>query len=132
MSSSGKASTRRRRGPEVAEEHAKRWISQLFLAVVDHYEFTGTHLDETAGYKSYGEGARLIREAGLEAVTENFVSGQLWGTPEQILALLEHIKDVLGDFEPCMVFSYGGLPFDLAEESYKLFSKEVLPEFKKM
>jgi hypothetical protein len=31
-----------------------------------------------------------------------------------------------------MIFSYGGLPFDLAEESYKLFSKEVLPELRKI
>jgi alkanesulfonate monooxygenase SsuD/methylene tetrahydromethanopterin reductase-like flavin-dependent oxidoreductase (luciferase family) len=118
--------------PDVAEEHAKRWMSQVFLAVVDHYEFTGTHFDETPGYQSYGEGARLIREAGLEAVTENYISGQLWGTPEQIVAQLAHIKDALGECEPCMIFSYGGLPFDLAEESYKLFSKEVLPELRKI
>jgi hypothetical protein len=37
-------------------------------------------------------------------------------------------RELLGDFELNMVVNYGGLPFEEAKKSIRLFSKEVLPE----
>jgi len=110
-----------------AEEVARRYLPQYFLSVVKHYEFSGTHFGETKGYQAYDEGARMIREAGLEAAAAAFADAQPWGTPDQIVEKLAAQKALIDDLDINVVFSYAGLPFDKVEESFTLFSKEVLP-----
>jgi len=115
-----------------AEAVAPRYLSQYFLSVVKHYEFSGTHFGQTKGYTAYDEGARMIREAGLEAAAAAFADAQPWGTPDQIIEKLKAQKDVMGDLDINVVFSYAGLPFDKVEESFTLFSKEVLPALREL
>ncbi len=115
-----------------AEAVARRYLSQYFLSVVKHYEFAGTHFGQTKGYQAYDEGARMIREAGLEAAAAGYADAQPWGTPDQIIEKLRAQRDVVGDFDINVVFSYAGLPFDKVEESYTLFSKEVLPALREL
>ena len=38
----------------------------------------------------------------------------------------------MGDLDVNVVFSYAGLPFDKVEESFTLFSKEVLPALREL
>ena len=118
--------------PDEAEATAKRYLSQYFLSVVKHYDFSGTHFGETKGYQAYDQGARMIREAGLEAAAQAYADSQPWGTPDQIVATLQEQKRIVGDLDINVVFSYAGLPFDKVEESYKLFSKEVLPALREL
>ena len=117
---------------EEAETVARRYLSQYFLSVVKHYDFSGTHFGQTKGYQAYDEGARMIREAGLEAAAQAYAEAQPWGTPDQIIAKLQHQVDVVGALDVNVVFSYAGLPFDKVEESFKLFSKEVLPALREL
>jgi alkanesulfonate monooxygenase SsuD/methylene tetrahydromethanopterin reductase-like flavin-dependent oxidoreductase (luciferase family) len=118
--------------PKEAEAVARPYLSQYFLSVVKHYEFSGTHFGQTKGYQAYDEGARMIREAGLEAAAAGFAEAQPWGTPDQIVEKLKAQKDVMGDLDINVVFSYAGLPFDKVEESFTLFSKEVLPALREL
>ena len=97
-----------------------------------HYEFAGTHFGDTKGYQAYDEGARMIREAGLETAAAAYADAQPWGTPDQIIEKLRVQKEILGDLDINVVFSYAGLPFDKVEESYTLFSKEVLPALREL
>ena len=117
---------------EEAEATARRYLSQYFLSVVKHYEFSGTHFAETKGYQAYDKGARMIREAGLEAAAAAYAEAQPWGTPDQIVEKLAAQKAVMGDLDINVVFSYAGLPFDKVEESFTLFSKEVLPALRSL
>ena len=117
---------------EQAEETARRHLSQYFLSIVKHYEFSGTHFGQTKGYQAYDEGARMIREAGLEAAAAAYADAQPWGTPDQIAKKLAAQKAVMGDLDINVVFSYAGLPFDKVEESFTLFSKEVLPALREL
>jgi alkanesulfonate monooxygenase SsuD/methylene tetrahydromethanopterin reductase-like flavin-dependent oxidoreductase (luciferase family) len=71
--------------------------------------------------------AAIARQAGLEGATAGFMQAAIWGTPERILRQLEARREVLGDFELNVAFRFGGVPFDLAERSLKLFAAEVLP-----
>jgi len=118
--------------PDEAESVARRYLSQYFLSIVKHYEFAGTHFGDTKGYQAYDEGARMIREAGLEAAAAAYADAQPWGTPDQIIEKLRVQKEKLGDLDINVVFSYAGLPFDKVEESYTLFSKEVLPALREL
>jgi alkanesulfonate monooxygenase SsuD/methylene tetrahydromethanopterin reductase-like flavin-dependent oxidoreductase (luciferase family) len=117
---------------EEAETVARRHLSQYFLSIVKHYEFAGTHFGQTKGYQAYDEGARMIREAGLEAAAAAYADAQPWGTPDQIIEKLAAQKAIMGDFDINVVFSYAGLPFDKVEESFTLFSKEVLPALREL
>jgi alkanesulfonate monooxygenase SsuD/methylene tetrahydromethanopterin reductase-like flavin-dependent oxidoreductase (luciferase family) len=115
-----------------AEKAAREYIGNYFLSVVKHYEFAGTHFDDTKGYKAYGAGAAAIREAGMEAATEGYVNAQIWGTPSQIIEKVQKQKELVGDLEIEVVVSYGGMPFEQVRKSYELFAKEVLPELNQL
>ena len=64
----------------------------------------------------------------FRSVTSLFTNNQVHGTPEQILRRLERIREMAGPLHLNVSFSYGGMPFDYAERSMRLFSREVLPE----
>ena len=51
----------------------------------------------------------------------------VWGPPDRILRMLAERRSVVGDFELATSFRFGGIPFPVAEESMRLFAREVLP-----
>ena len=53
-----------------------------------------------------------------------------WGTPDQILAKFENMRTMIGCNAVMPGFSYGGMPYDAAEGSLRLFAEKVLPELK--
>ena len=53
-----------------------------------------------------------------------------WGTPDKILRGLEERRKIVGDFELNVAYRFGGIPFEIAERSLKLFAKEILPVLK--
>lgn len=118
------------------EEEARRLayehINRYFLSVIKHYDFAGKHWRETPGYETYQAGADMIREAGMEAAADAYVEANVYGTPEQIVEKYAYRHELIGDFLPCAAFSFGGLPFDEAEKSMKLFGEKVVPEVHKM
>jgi hypothetical protein len=54
----------------------------------------------------------------------------IWGTPERILRELDERRQLIGAFELNVSFRFGGIPYDKAEASLRLFAKEVLPVLK--
>ena len=65
---------------------------------------------------------------GLELAAKVYCQVQTWGTPEMILEKLRWRRELLGDYELNMVSYYGGMPFEVAEKSLRLFAEKVLPE----
>jgi alkanesulfonate monooxygenase SsuD/methylene tetrahydromethanopterin reductase-like flavin-dependent oxidoreductase (luciferase family) len=112
---------------EVARERALLYVHRFFASNVRHYEFTGEHFAQIEGYQRYDEIARAFRQMGVEAAADNYAACALSGTPDQILAKIAEIKDVLGSFELTLLPSFGGMPYEQAEQSLQLFAKEVLP-----
>jgi alkanesulfonate monooxygenase SsuD/methylene tetrahydromethanopterin reductase-like flavin-dependent oxidoreductase (luciferase family) len=112
---------------EVARERSLLYIHKFFASNVRHYEFTGTHFAETKGYERYEEVAQVFRQIGVDAAADAYAACALTGTPDQILAKLTGIRDVLGDFELTVLPSFGAMPYDQAEASLELFAKEVMP-----
>jgi alkanesulfonate monooxygenase SsuD/methylene tetrahydromethanopterin reductase-like flavin-dependent oxidoreductase (luciferase family) len=112
---------------EVARERALLYVHRFFASNVRHYEFTGEHFAQIEGYQRYDEIARAFRQMGVDAAAENYAACALSGTPDQILAKIAEIKDVLGSFELTVLPSFGGMPYEQAEQSLQLFAKEVMP-----
>jgi len=73
----------------------------------------------------------MVSAGGVEALTEFFVNLQVWGTPEQCYEKILDIQRRTGAEAYTAVFSYAGMPYDIAEASTRLFAAEVAPELRK-
>ena len=72
--------------------------------------------------------ADAFRAVGMEPALDTYLGIQTWGTPLQILEKLEARRRLLGGFETLAIARYGGMSFEDAEKSLRLFASRVLPE----
>lgn len=115
-----------------AEENARRYIGGYWKTVVKHYELIGDHLTKMKGYESYSEmQKKASAPGGVDAMTNFFLGLQVWGTPEQCHEQILDIQRRTGAEAYTAVFSYAGMPYDIAEHSMRLFATEVMPQLKK-
>jgi alkanesulfonate monooxygenase SsuD/methylene tetrahydromethanopterin reductase-like flavin-dependent oxidoreductase (luciferase family) len=114
---------------ERAREQAVRWIGGYWDTVLRHYELAAGHLSKTKGYEYYGRMSEIAREkGGTDALTEFFLSLQIWGTPAQCLEKILDVRTKMGSDTFVGVFSYAGMPYEDAERSMRLFARSVMPE----
>jgi len=117
---------------ERAEEHARRYIGAYYHSVIQHYELIGEHLTRMRGYESYkAMQERISQPGGADETVEFFLGLQVWGTPEQCHRKIVDTIERTGGEAFSGVFSYGGMPYEIAEESLRLFASEVAPELRK-
>ncbi len=114
-----------------AEKLAKKYIGGYWQTVLDHYNFDQGHLKEQKGYEYYGKFATMIDKIGVDGAIEYFMGLQTWGTPKQCLETINKNLDRIGAEAYIGIFSYAGMPWNLAEKNLKLFAKEVLPALHK-
>lgn len=115
-----------------AREMAYKYIGGYWKTVVKHYELIGDHLTKMKGYESYAEmQQKASAPGGVDAMTEFFVNLQVWGTPEQCYEKILEIQKRTGAEAYSGVFSYAGMPYDIAEANLRLFAREVMPQLKK-
>src|SRR2546426_921678 len=113
-----------------AREMAVRYIGGYWDSVLRHYELAKDHLKHTKGYEYYGRMSEIAAEHGTDALSEFFLSLQVWGTPEQCHAKVADIRERVGCDTFVACFRYAGMPVDEAERSMRLFASEVMPELK--
>ncbi len=117
--------------PARAEEHARKYIGDYYHSVIRHYELVGEHLTRMRGYEAYKAVQERISQAGgADEAIEFFLSLQVWGTPKQCQRKIVDTMERTGGEAFNGVFSYGGMPYEIAEESLRLFASEVMPELK--
>ena len=113
-----------------AEETSRRYMGTFVYSNYDHYELLGEHFAEISGYDSYAAKVEVAKEIGIEGMVDGFMRAAVWGTPDRILREFEKRQAVIGDFELATSFRFGGIPIELAEQSIRLFAREVLPVLK--
>ena len=116
---------------ERAAEMSRRYVGGYWQSVMKHYEFRSDHLKTTRGYEYYGGFTDKINTYGDRDVVDFFVNLQVTGTPEQCYQKVMDIYGYTGTDSLVAAFSYGGMPYEDAEASMRLFASEVLPELKK-
>ncbi len=114
-----------------AEEMAHRYIGAYWDSVMNHYEFRSDHLQSTRGYEYYGKFTEKVNEYSSQDVQDFFTGLQVWGTPEQCYEKIMDIHDRTGHDTTVCAFSYGGMPFEDAEKSMRLFASGVLPDLQR-
>jgi len=115
-----------------AEEAAGKYIAGYWQSVIDHYEMDKDYFKNRKGYEYYVNMSEVINEAGRDAIAEMFMGLQVWGTPDQCYEKIIDIHSKIGNGGFNGVFTYADMPFDVAEKSFQLFSKEVLPRLKEL
>lgn len=110
-----------------AEDMARRYIGGYWETVLEHYRFHEDHLKGQRGYEYYGSFANKIQKGGVDAAVDYFMSLQVWGTPEMCYETIISNADRIGAEGYIGVFSYAGMPWEMAEQSMRLFAREVMP-----
>jgi len=113
-----------------AEEGARRWIGDYWRSAMSHYEIGGAHFKNLTGYEYYGKLTDLMEVAGpsvIDQITEAFVATQVWGTPAQCVEKIREIEARTHTDHFVGVFSFGGMPYEAAERSLRLFAGKAMP-----
>lgn len=118
--------------PKIAEEVARKHLSEYYLTVIKHYDFDGSHWANTNGYQVYQASANAIADAGIEKSCAAFADRQIWGTPDQIIEKWTKRFEMSGDMRAAMAMSYAGMPYDMVAESVRLIGEKVAPELRKL
>jgi alkanesulfonate monooxygenase SsuD/methylene tetrahydromethanopterin reductase-like flavin-dependent oxidoreductase (luciferase family) len=120
------------RNADRAREMAYKYIGAYWYSVVRHYELKGTHLLNMRGYESYKRMQEIMNSpGGVDAMVEFFLGLQIWGTPEQCYNRIVDVSNRTGAEAFNGVFSYGGMPYEYAEQNLRTFATEVAPELRK-
>jgi alkanesulfonate monooxygenase SsuD/methylene tetrahydromethanopterin reductase-like flavin-dependent oxidoreductase (luciferase family) len=112
-------------------EYCDKYFSRMFATVAGHYEFMSDHFKTLPSYATYAYmGEAAAAAGGPDKAYKDYISGNMIGTPEE---LVEHHllrQSMVGDYEMLANFSFGGLPYELVYEQLKLFADKVLPKLK--
>ena len=114
-----------------AQAGAQQYMSEYADSALRHYELLGTHLQNTKGYKEYGEMQNALRR-DASPFRQGFYRSHPWGTPEQTIVRATELANAFGTDEIMFIFKYGSMPMATAEKSMRLFAKEVLPALKEL
>ncbi len=115
---------------EVAAARGPQYIATYLESVLEHYEIMGDHFKGMAGYEAYAGAAGALARMGSTGFLNGFLDATAHGTPEQVIEKYRARWELLGPFEAAPAFRFGGIPFEEAEASMRLFSEVVLPELK--
>lgn len=111
----------------VAEEMHRKYIRGYSRSALDHYEFDNEGLADIKGYEYYGGLSKNIKKHGIDAFVDFLSDLQVWGTPDQVCERMIDYQQRIDCAGFIGVFSYGGMPHDLARSNMKLFAEKVLP-----
>jgi natural product biosynthesis luciferase-like monooxygenase protein len=97
------------------------------------YTEATTHTIERVGPAPTGPAAEARRK-GMEELwdTDRMVAElrQIACTPDECITLLERAQDTLGFTQCDCTFFFGGITYEQAQRSLRLFAKEVMPKLK--
>ncbi len=114
-----------------AYEYAYDYVGKYFGSFAEHYEIFGEHLNTTKSYTNYSGAGEALKQVGMDAMVKAFVESNIWGTPKQILEKYEERQAIVGDFQPCMTFSFSGMSFEQVKNSVTLYAEKVMPELRR-
>ncbi|MGD9995696.1 MAG: LLM class flavin-dependent oxidoreductase [Ilumatobacteraceae bacterium] len=114
------------------EDEAQAWdVMERYNLQAQHSSTLHYQLDDverflnTPGYEQY---AKMAAKAPTdEQITAATARPQAWGTPDQVFQRLMDIRERTKAAEFVVLFRFGAMPAELAEQSMRLFAKEVLP-----
>lgn len=112
--------------PVRAKEVGERYIANYYNSVLEHYDLAGDRIKQTKGYEFYSD----MGNGQHDAAAQSFVGLMPYGTPAQVIEKIREINKLINNNILVVHFLFGGIPFEDAQRSMKLFAAEVLPAIK--
>lgn len=103
-------------------ERGRRAMTTTNECLETNYEFSAQYHGDVPGYESWS--------AIQEGVAEDIAEDAIIGTPEQCIAKLESLNDLLHPRQFNFAFKFGDLTSAEADRSIRLFAEEVMPHVK--
>ncbi len=113
-----------------AQEMLKKYIVGYSASALEHYEFSNEGLADIKGYEYYGALAKTIAKHGEDSFVDFLADLQIYGTPDQVFERIVEYQKLADAGGVIGVFSYGGMPHEMAKASMRLFAEKVLPRVK--
>jgi len=123
---------------EAEAQEATGFVAKANQDVALHYGFHDPgNFAGVKGYEDYAAGSgsatSLTKDGEFIGTPSGYdESNLLIGTPETILERIQLGQRTCSFSEICIAGSFGGLPFEQAEKSLRLFAQEVLPAVQAM
>jgi alkanesulfonate monooxygenase SsuD/methylene tetrahydromethanopterin reductase-like flavin-dependent oxidoreductase (luciferase family) len=114
---------------EKAAQLAHDYISSYYITVSEHYDTGGSHFKGLKGYEHYEAGAAEMQRVGADEIARRYVSANTYGTPEEVIARIEHRRSLIGDHVALFAPSFGGLPYETVNTTLTLLGERVAPHF---
>jgi alkanesulfonate monooxygenase SsuD/methylene tetrahydromethanopterin reductase-like flavin-dependent oxidoreductase (luciferase family) len=112
---------------ERAMAGARKYMGAYWQSADLHYEISKGAHKNIKGYEFYSQMGQAAAAAGNDAVTDNFISFQVAGTPQTCLEKINFIRSKVHMNHFVAVFKYGGMPIEIAEENMRRFAATVMP-----
>lgn len=114
----------------VAKEMLGSYLRNYGRSALEHYEFDNEGLADIEGYEYYGGLSKNINKHGVDAFVDFLADLQIYGTPKQVFEKIMDYQSMADSAAQIAVFSYGGMPHDMARANVDLFAAKVLPRLK--
>jgi alkanesulfonate monooxygenase SsuD/methylene tetrahydromethanopterin reductase-like flavin-dependent oxidoreductase (luciferase family) len=88
------------------------------------------HYDRLASDYFMPDATQEEREAAVNAGYESQASNGIFGSPEEVIEQIRELQELANAGHLITLHSFGDMPFDLVEDSMKLFAETVLPTIK--
>lgn len=110
-----------------AERTAKLLIERHFASIYDAMS-EHARMPQSADYKGYDKMAEKVRQETFETQVQHHAA--FVGTPDRIVQQLRAYDAEIGGCDHIsMQVNFNDMPYDLAEQSVRLFGEAVIPQF---
>jgi alkanesulfonate monooxygenase SsuD/methylene tetrahydromethanopterin reductase-like flavin-dependent oxidoreductase (luciferase family) len=116
-------------GPDAADRGREAHIANQACGDVN-YEFSSDYLGGVPGYERYAQIGEQMQKFAAEG--GDLLNDAVVGTPDECIAKIEELSDLVHPAQWNFDFKFGNLTYDEAEQSIRLFAREVLPHVHKM
>jgi alkanesulfonate monooxygenase SsuD/methylene tetrahydromethanopterin reductase-like flavin-dependent oxidoreductase (luciferase family) len=115
-----------------AEDMAYQHIGNYYRSVLKHYELMGDHFAGKKGYEFYEHMSGTLSRHGEDDASRFFTDLSVWGTPDQCIEKVEHLRKIVGAESFTGFFRYSDMSFEEAERNVRFFAHTVMPRLQAM
>lgn len=110
-----------------AKDRGQQFVTTYLASLMGHYELAGDHFKTAKGYESYGAAVDILKQLGLDQMAEGYLEAMVLGTPDECIEKIHARRKIVGDFDLNCCIRFGGMPFEVADRTMRLFGSKVMP-----
>jgi len=112
-----------------AKENGRIYLRRFYATTLDHYDrLDASHFKAAGNYAEQAEKAEKLAKRDLNEALDEMVNLQMFGTPDQVLEMLRHWRDVTDPDQFLFTMRFGGMSLEEGKRNAQLVADKILPE----